>query len=70
MYTYNIHLQGRIQDFKLGGAHLKELRRAEGGAKIFGIARKNSTGHTQDQDVVSRGVSGGGKNASIVCIQR
>jgi hypothetical protein len=29
-------LQGRIQDFKLGGAHLKKLRRAEGGAKILG----------------------------------
>ena len=33
MYTR----QGRIQDFKLGGAHLKKLRRAEGGAKIFGV---------------------------------
>jgi hypothetical protein len=31
--------QGRIQDFKLGGAHLKILRRAEGGAKIFGVFR-------------------------------
>ena len=30
-------MQGRIQDFKLGGAHLKKLRRAEGGAKIFGV---------------------------------
>ena len=30
---------GRIQDFKLGGAHLKKLRRAEGGAKIVGILR-------------------------------
>ena len=30
-------IQGRIQDFKLGGAHLKKLRRAEGGAKIFGV---------------------------------
>ena len=29
--------QGRIQDFKLGGVHLKKLRRAEGGAKIFGV---------------------------------
>jgi hypothetical protein len=29
--------QGRIQDFKLGGAHLRKLRRAEGGAKIFGV---------------------------------
>ena len=31
--------QGRIQDFKLGGAQLKKLRRAEGGAKIFGVFR-------------------------------
>ena len=29
--------QGRIQDFKLGGAHLKKLRRAEGGAKMFWV---------------------------------
>ena len=32
-------MQGRIQDFKLGGAHLKKLRRAEGVAKIFGLFR-------------------------------
>ena len=34
--------QGRIQDFKLGGgggAHLKKLRRTEGGAKIVGVFR-------------------------------
>jgi hypothetical protein len=31
-------MQGRIQEFKLG-AHLKKLRRAEGGAKIFGVFR-------------------------------
>ena len=31
--------QGRIQDFKLGGAHLKKWRRAEGGAKILGVFR-------------------------------
>jgi hypothetical protein len=32
--------QGRIQDFKLGGgAHLKKLRRSEGGAKDFGVFR-------------------------------
>ena len=30
-------MQGRIQDFKLGGGpHLKKLRRAEGGAKNLG----------------------------------
>ena len=37
------HIQGRIQDFKLGGGggggHLKKLRRAEGGAKLFGVFR-------------------------------
>jgi hypothetical protein len=31
--------QGRIQDFKLGRAQLKKLRRAEGGAKILGVFR-------------------------------
>ena len=31
--------QGRIQDLKLGGAHLKKLRRPEWGAKIFGVFR-------------------------------
>ena len=40
-YTHCCFIQGRIQDFKLGGegAHLKKLRRAEGGAKIFGVFR-------------------------------
>ena len=37
-YIYG-NLQGRIQDFKLGGAHLKKLRRAEEGANIFGVFR-------------------------------
>ena len=32
-------MKGWIQDFKLGGAHLKKLRRAEGGAKNFGVFR-------------------------------
>ena len=31
--------QGRIQDFKLGGAHLKKLRRTVGGAKIVEVFR-------------------------------
>jgi hypothetical protein len=34
-----IMMQGRFQDFKLGGAHLSKLRRAEGGAKIVGVFR-------------------------------
>ena len=32
-------MQGRIQDFQLGGAHIKKMRRAKGGAKIFGVFR-------------------------------
>jgi hypothetical protein len=32
-------VQGRIHDFKLGGANFKKLRRAEGGAKHFGVFR-------------------------------
>ena len=36
---YHVTVQGRIQDFKLGGAHLKKLRRAERGANILGVFR-------------------------------
>jgi hypothetical protein len=37
--NYNA-FQGRIQDFKFGGGgHLNKLRRAEEGAKIFGVFR-------------------------------
>ena len=38
---YPTTMQGRIQVFKLGGGglHLKKLRRAEGGAKMFGVFR-------------------------------
>ena len=40
MILLPLQLQGRIQDFKSGGgAHLKKLRRAEGGAKNFGVFR-------------------------------
>ena len=40
LYNCIRHTQGRIQDIMLGvGAHLKKLRRAEGGAKNFGVFR-------------------------------
>jgi hypothetical protein len=38
----NEHMQGRIQDFKLGGAHLKKLRQIEEGANILGVFRVNN----------------------------
>ena len=45
MYSY----QGRVQDFKLGGVHLKKLRRAEGGANIFGVFRVKIHDFTQEK---------------------
>ena len=46
---YIYYIQGRIQDFKLGGggAHLQKLRRAEGGAKIDGVFRVKNHDFTQ-----------------------
>ena len=46
-------IQGRIQDFKLGGAHLKKLRRAEGGAKIFGVFRVKNHDFTPKNHIFS-----------------
>ena len=45
----HIHIRGgsRIQDFKLGGTHLKKWRRAEGGAKIFEVFRVKNRDFTR-----------------------
>ena len=45
--------QGRIQDFNLGGAHLKKLRRAEGGANFFGVFRVKNHGFTPKNHIFS-----------------
>ena len=45
--------QGRIPDFKLGGAHLKKLRRAEGGAKNFGVFRVKKNDFTPKNHIFS-----------------
>ena len=46
--------QGRIQDFGLGvgGAHLKKLRRAEGGAKMFGVFRVKNHDFTPKNHII------------------
>ena len=44
-------VQGRIQDFKLGGVHLKKLRRAEGGANIFGVFRVKNHDFTPKNNI-------------------
>jgi hypothetical protein len=49
-----IHIQGRIQDFKLGGgAHLNKLRRVEGGANIFGVFRVKNHDFTPKNHIFS-----------------
>ena len=48
-----VHIQGWIQDFKLGGAHLKKLCRAEGGAKIFGVFRVKNHDFTPKNHIFS-----------------
>jgi hypothetical protein len=40
-------MQGRIQDFKLGGGALKKIGRAEGGAKIVWVFRVKNHDFTQ-----------------------
>jgi hypothetical protein len=56
--------QGRIQDFKLGGAHLKKLRRAEVGAKIFGVFRVKNHDFTPKHPIFP--ILGGGCTFTIV----
>jgi hypothetical protein len=46
-------VQGRIQDFKLGGAHLKKLRRMEGGVNIFGVFRVKNYDFTPKKHIFS-----------------
>jgi hypothetical protein len=59
MFFY--HMQGWIQDFKLGeGVHLKKLRRAEGGAKIFGVFRVKNHDFTPKNHIFSN-LGGGGR---------
>jgi hypothetical protein len=51
-------LQGRIQDFKLGGAHLKKsyfFPMAEGGAKIVGVFRVKNHDFTPKNHIFPMG---------------
>ena len=54
-------MQGRIQDFKLGGAHLKKLPRAEGGANIFGVFRVKNHDFTPKNHIFSDYRGGGAR---------
>ena len=61
-YAISAYHQGRIQDFKLGGggAHLKKLHRAEGGANIFGAFRVKNHDFTPTNYIFSNFRGGGG----------
>ena len=41
--------EGRIQNFKVGGAHLKKSRRADEGAKMLGVFRVENHDFTQQK---------------------
>ena len=58
--------QGRIQDLKLGGAHLKKLRRGEGGANFLGVFRVKNHDFTQKNHIFSN-LRGGGGGARTGC---
>ena len=51
-------MQGRIQDFKLGRGRLKKMRRAEGGAKIFGVFRVKNLDFTPKNLIFSNFMGG------------
>ena len=51
---------GRIPDFKLGGAHLKKLRRAEGGTNIFGVFHVKNHDFTPKNHIFFQFKGGGG----------
>ena len=59
LLAYNVTFQGRIQDFKLAGAHLKKLRRAEGGEKHFGVFRVKNHDLTPKNHIFSNFRGGG-----------
>jgi hypothetical protein len=58
-------MQGRIQDFKLGGAHLKKSRRAEGGAKNFGVFRVKNHDFTTNKIIFFPITEGGAKIVGV-----
>ena len=54
------YIQGWIQDFKFGGAHLNKLRQAEGSVKIFGVFRVKNHDFMPKIHIFSNFRGGGG----------
>ena len=55
-----MHVTGADPGFQVRGAHLKKLRRAEGGAKIFGVFRVKNHDFTPKNNIFSNFRGGGG----------
>jgi hypothetical protein len=65
-FTYTIYNKGQIQDFKLAGAHLKKLCRAEEGANILGVFRVKNHYFTPKKILVFTITEGGGNVVMVV----
>ena len=57
---WEIHYPGADPGFQVRGAHLEKLRRAEGGAKIFGVFRVKNHDFTPKNHIFSNFRGGGG----------
>jgi hypothetical protein len=63
--VYSTTITGADPGFQVRGAHIKKMRRAEGGAKIFGIFRVKNHDFTPKNHIFpSRGRRGGDRKCS------
>ena len=56
----HVYVTGADPEFLIRGAHLQKLRRAEGGAKIFGVFRVKNHDFTPKNHIFSNFRGGGG----------
>jgi hypothetical protein len=64
-----MYMTGADPEFKVRGAHLKKLRRAEGGAKMFGVFRVKIHDFTQkkaDYRIFILPITSNSKNKTVV----
>ena len=67
MYRYNNRGGSRISSYG-GGAHLKKLRRAEGGAEIFGVFRVKNHDFTP-KNLIFYNCGGRRENFWVFCVK-
>ena len=62
-FIHYVSLPGTDPGFQVRGAHLKKLRRAEGGAKICGVFRVKNHDFTPKKIIFLQILGGGGARA-------